>query len=85
MSHLKRHGCSKCAGNIKRTKEEFIVLGKTIHIKLNRNPKYGYNNVIYINRNTPVEIMCFTCNESFFKDLTIIFNKNKDVLNVLVM
>lgn len=67
VSHLKGHGCPKCAGNIKRTKEEFIVLGQIIHVKLDNTPKYGYDNVIYIDRNTPVEIMCFICNESFFQ------------------
>lgn len=52
-NHKKKYGCSKCAGNNKLTKEEFINKSKVIH-----GNKYGYNLVKYIDSKTKVKIIC---------------------------
>jgi len=57
-SHIKGHGCSKCA-QIARTQsqryttKEFIESVTKIH-----NSKYDYGKVVYINSQTKVEIIC---------------------------
>jgi hypothetical protein len=66
-SHLYGHGCSSCAGNKKRTKEEFVKLGKETHIDEKNKPKYGYDNVVYTTRTNKVEILCFICKEPFWQ------------------
>lgn len=52
--HLKGIGCSKCAYDSFRLKEiDFINQAKEMH-----GDKYIYNNIIYVNFETPVEIIC---------------------------
>ena len=51
--HLIGQGCPRCAGNAKRTTEEFIQKAAEIH-----GEKYDYRNVNYSNNNTPVEVIC---------------------------
>ena len=51
--HLQGHGCPECA-NVKRlTIEKFIERAKIIH-----GDKYDYSDVIYININTKVCVIC---------------------------
>ena len=53
-SHLQGHGCPKCKSDKARLKlNVFIKKSKIIHKEY-----YNYNNVIYINNHTPVEIIC---------------------------
>lgn len=52
-SHLAGHGCGGCAGNIKRTTEEFINKAMQIH-----GNKYNYCKVNYTNKNAKVIITC---------------------------
>lgn len=49
----KPHGCYKCGGTSKSNKEKFIEKSIAVHGK-----KYIYDNVIYVNNNTYVEIIC---------------------------
>lgn len=49
-----KQGCPTCAGNIKKTTEQFIEKAIKIHGK----KKYDYSKVNYINRNTNVIIIC---------------------------
>ena len=51
--HLSGKGCSKCANNIKHTKEDFIDLSRAVH-----GDKYNYSKVNYINNKTKVCIVC---------------------------
>ena len=54
FSHMKGKSCPKCAHqSYKYTTEEFIEMAKNIH-----GDKYDYSKVEYINRNTPVRIIC---------------------------
>lgn len=57
-NHLNGYGCKKCGTNrtkykLKLTLEEFIEKSINIH-----GTKYNYNNVIYINNTTTIEIIC---------------------------
>ena len=52
-SHLKGHGCSKCANNNKSTTEDFIKKANEIH-----NNKYDYSLVDYKGAKTEVKIIC---------------------------
>ena len=52
-SHLKGHGCSKCANNNKSTTEDFIKKSNKIH-----NSKYDYSLVDYKDAVTKVKIIC---------------------------
>jgi len=52
-NHLSLHGCSKCAGNKKKTTEEFIKDAIKVHGK-----KYDYSDVIYKRENKKVKIIC---------------------------
>lgn len=52
-SHLKGHGCPKCAGVKRLTKEEFITLSNRIH-----SNKYDYSKVEYQTNKTKVCIIC---------------------------
>ena len=54
-SHMKGYGCRKCGGTAPLTTEEFISKAKEIH-----GDRYGYDNVVYINNSTEVEIVCKT-------------------------
>lgn len=49
-----KNGCLKCANDIQtRSLEEFIKEAIQIH-----GDRYNYNNVIYVNSYTPIEIIC---------------------------
>ena len=50
--HIAGQGCPKCAGRNKTT-DDFINEAKLIH-----KDKYDYSKCIYINKNTPVSIIC---------------------------
>ena len=52
-NHLKGVGCSKCANNENKTKEEFIKEANLIY-----NNFYNYSLVNYINNKTKVKIIC---------------------------
>ena len=52
-SHLKGHGCAKCANNNKSTTEDFIKKANKIH-----NNKYDYSLVDYKDAKTKVKIIC---------------------------
>jgi Zn finger protein HypA/HybF involved in hydrogenase expression len=62
--HLKKCGCPKCAKNVKKTKEDFLLEANKIH-----NNKYIYIDD-YINIVTPIKIKCFKHGE---------FNQTPDV------
>ena len=51
--HLQGRGCSKCAGHIKLTTEDFIRKAREIH-----GNKYDYSKINYINNKTNVTIIC---------------------------
>jgi hypothetical protein len=51
--HLQGNGCPTCAGNIKKTIEEFIKKANIIH-----NNKYSYEKSVYTNANTIIIITC---------------------------
>lgn len=52
--HLNGHRCKLCAkGGSKYTTEDFVIRAKEVHGDL-----YKYNKVKYINKETPVEIIC---------------------------
>ena len=51
--HLSGYGCKLCAGNVKRTTQEFIDHAKEIH-----GERYDYSRVEYKNNREPVEIIC---------------------------
>lgn len=57
-THLKGCGCQKCAiedrtNSSRKTRDEFISESKLIH-----GDYYNYNEVDYVNRTTPVSIIC---------------------------
>jgi hypothetical protein len=54
VNHLKGHGCPCCGGSKRLSSLEFSVRASVIH-----NGKYGYQNVKYVNSETPVEITCY--------------------------
>jgi len=51
--HLQGNGCSKCAGNIKKSTEQFIIDAKKVH-----GDKYNYSLVQYKNAKIKVKIIC---------------------------
>lgn len=51
--HIRGHGCPKCHGTFKLTKEEFIEKSLKIH-----GDTYDYSNVIYNGNKVKVEIIC---------------------------
>jgi hypothetical protein len=51
--HLRRKGCIKCGGKMKKTTEEFIMDARKIH-----NDKFNYSKVNYINSESRVIIIC---------------------------
>ena len=52
-SHLSGSGCPTCAGNIRRTAEEFIERAREVH-----SDTYDYSKVEYVNSHTRVTITC---------------------------
>jgi len=52
-SHLKGHGCSECANNIKKTNISYINEANIIHKNL-----YDYSKLVYLNNKTPITIIC---------------------------
>lgn len=68
-SHIRGHGCNKCAkfrsGNLlRKSKEEFISEAIKVH-----GDKYDYSQVVYVNTKTHVKIICNVHN---------IFNQSPD-------
>jgi len=62
-AHLNGNGCPKCCINgVKRTKEEFVELAKSIHGK-----KFNYDDVVYVNSKTKVKIKCNKCGKTFLQ------------------
>ena len=64
-THLHRSGCPICGSENRHKKrthstEEFIKIAQKVHQKPDGTPKYGYDNVNYINNNTKVIITCPT-------------------------
>ena len=51
--HLQGQGCPWCAGNKKKTTEEFIEEARAVH-----GDRYDYSLVKYVNNITPVDIVC---------------------------
>ncbi len=51
--HLSGSSCPTCAGNIRKTTDEFVIQASVVH-----SNKYGYDKVMYINSNTHVTITC---------------------------
>lgn len=56
--HLLGQGCPICAGNIKKTKDEFINAVKNIHKNSDGSPKYRYDKVEFKNTNEKVIVTC---------------------------
>jgi len=59
-THLRGHGCPVCKSEkisslFKDTTESFIEKAKEVH-----GDKYDYSKVVYLNSNTPVDIICKT-------------------------
>ncbi len=52
-SHLSGKGCGKCAGNTRKTKEDFIFNSNITH-----DFKYDYSSVVYYGNKRSVEIVC---------------------------
>lgn len=48
-----RHGCNQCGGRMRLTRQQFISKSMAKH-----GEKYDYSLVVYINNNTPVDIIC---------------------------
>ncbi len=71
-SHISGIGCSNCAGNKKLTTALFIQKAKIIH-----NDNFDYNQVIYINNNTKIKIICNTCKLIFEQTPNHHLNGNK--------
>ena len=53
VSHLLGYGCSLCANNVRKTKEQFAEEAEKIH-----PDKYIYTEVEYKNSHTPVKVIC---------------------------
>ena len=51
--HLVGHGCPKCSGRAKLTRDEFIEKARKVH-----GDKYDYSKVEYVNNSTKVCIIC---------------------------
>lgn len=60
ITHLEGHGCPKCAGNNRHTKESFIESAIKIH-----GNRYDYSKVEYKNNATHVTIICPEHGETF--------------------
>lgn len=52
-SHLKGHGCPKCAGCAPKTIQEFIQSANYIHLN-----RYDYSNSVYVGSNKNITIRC---------------------------
>lgn len=68
QNHLRGCGCPNCKGyriskSKTRTKQEFISKAELVH-----KTEYNYSKVIYINSQTPVEIICNQCGSTFWQD-----------------
>jgi len=59
-SHLNGHGCPRCGGTNKKTKEEFIEQSKKIN-----NLKFDYSLVEYINDKKKIKLRCIEHNIIF--------------------
>lgn len=56
--HLIGQGCPICAGNQKKTKEDFIKHAQRVHSNSDGSPKYQYNNIEFKNVNDKVFVTC---------------------------
>lgn len=56
--HLRGKGCAKCAGNHKRTQEDFVEDSRKIH-----GERYEYGR--YTGRDNYLEILCRNCGQTF--------------------
>lgn len=63
-SHRHGHGCSKCYGNNKLNKEEFIR--RALNIEKHKIQGYTYDNFVYVNSDTKGQIDC-PIHGAFFK------------------
>ena len=61
-NHLNGTGCKNCNCNLPMTTERFIYEAKQIG---NNNIDYNYDNSVYVNRDTKIEIYCNRCKKSF--------------------
>ena len=59
-NYLKGHGCAKCAGVGKSNTEDFINKATKIHGNI-----YDYSEVVYVNSNTKIKIICKNHGEFF--------------------
>jgi len=57
-SHLRGHGCQKCAGLDKKDTESFIDCAKKLHTTQDGKPKYNYDKVEYTLSKNKVIITC---------------------------
>ena len=69
-NHLNGQGCSKCryrtnGEKSKKTVEEFIKDAIKIH-----GDKYGYQNVVYVDAHTHIQITCLACDKDFLQSPT---------------
>ena len=61
--HIKGHGCKKCGleESIKKrkmTREQFIEKAEKIHVNEDGTTKNTYNDIVFIDRDTEVEVTC---------------------------
>ena len=66
-AHLRGQGCPRCCeekrgDTIRLSKDDFIRRAQEVH-----GNKYNYDNVVYVNNRTKVEIKCNTCGDVFFQ------------------
>ena len=52
-NHMKGHGCSKCVGNHKVSKKQFIKESNLIHFEF-----YSYSNIVYKGKTEKIKIIC---------------------------
>ena len=58
--HLQGQGCPMCRGKIRKTNEQFSSECRKLY-----GTKYDYSNVVYVNKNTKVSIICNKCGKEF--------------------
>ena len=58
--HYRGSGCPQCAGNIKRTKEDWVELGRKVH-----GDRYDYSQVVIRGKYDKVLVRCRACDMTF--------------------
>lgn len=58
--HYRGRGCPQCAGNIKRTKEDWVELGRKAH-----GDRYDYSQVVIRGKYDKVLVRCRACDMTF--------------------